>query len=298
MLIYLDCDTGIDDAVAIAYLLAREGVTIGGIGTVNGNTSAVQAAANTLGLLTLAGREDIPVAVGAGRYQGGAHGAHGDNGIGGVVLPARAVRDGRTGKEMLKDLAREHAGELHVIATGPCGNLAEALVEAPEITTQVASVTVMGGAVRAPGNRTPVAESNIADDPASAQIVFDAPWPVTLVPLDVTMNHCWYEPDRDALIETGDRLSMAIAGMLPTYFNSYEPRLGERRIPLHDPLAAAIALGDVTPDDAPELGIRVDPGTGQTIEDPGAPNRLRVVLSLKEPAGPMLLSRITRDLRP
>ena len=71
MLIYLDCDTGIDDALALALLLARPEVTLAGVGTVNGNTSATQAAANTLGLLALAGRESVPVSVGGGIFRAG-----------------------------------------------------------------------------------------------------------------------------------------------------------------------------------------------------------------------------------
>src|ERR1700760_2492837 len=127
MLVYLDCDTGIDDALAIGLLLAHDDVTVLGIGTVNGNTSAAQAAANTAGLLALAGRPDIPVAVGVGEHDGGAAHVHGDNGIGGVGLPEGAPHDPRTAAGMLIDLAREHAGALHVLATGPCTNLAAAL---------------------------------------------------------------------------------------------------------------------------------------------------------------------------
>ncbi|WP_127500756.1 nucleoside hydrolase [Actinoplanes solisilvae] len=286
MRIYLDCDTGIDDAIAIALLLAHDDVTIEGIGTVNGNTSAVQASVNTRGLLRLAGRDDIPVAVGAGRWRGGAD-AHGDNGVGGVVLPEGARPDPRTPEEMLIELARGHPGELVVIATGPCGNLAAALRNEPRLPDLVKSVTVMGGAVRVPGNVTGEAEANIADDPQAAKEVFEAAWPLTLVPLDVTMQHRWDERNKAALAASRNPLNEAIAAMLPAYFDSYEPRLRFREVPLHDPLAAAIAIGDVTPSEAPDLGVRVDVATGRTEEDPKA-RKIRVVLALDEPAGPRI----------
>ncbi|GLW27840.1 nucleoside hydrolase [Actinoplanes regularis] len=289
MLTYLDCDTGIDDALAIAYLLAHPGVTLAGIGTVNGNTTAPRAAANTLGLLSLAGHDDVPVAVGSGEHPHSVASVHGGNGIGEVRLPAGKDPDSRTAVELLVELARRHEGELHLLATGPCGNLAAALQAEPRLPTLVASVTVMGGAVRVPGNRTPHAEANIVHDPAAAAAVLAAPWPVTLVPLDVTMRHRWTVADAAALKADGTPLLVALADMLPTYFEGYRQRLGGQEIPLHDPLAAAIMAGEVTPADAPLLSITVTPD-GRTIE--AGPGSVRVILSLTEPAAPTLLHRL------
>ncbi len=280
-----------DDALAIAYLLASPQVELLGIGTCNGNTSAVQAARNTLGLLNLSDISDIPVAIGEGAHRPGAEVVHGDNGVGGVTLPDGGEPDPRTATELIKGLARDNPGELHILATGPCTNLGQVLSEMPEITDLIASVTVMGGAVRSPGNVTPHAEANIAGDPAAAAAVLAANWPVTLVPLDVTMNHRWTEADRAALRAGGTALHEALADMVPVYFDWYEPELGVREIPLHDPLAAAIAIGDLSPSDAPRLPLRVDPG-GAVREDPSAPSAVRVVFALAEPGGPAILRRI------
>ncbi|GIF22143.1 purine nucleosidase [Actinoplanes tereljensis] len=283
--VYLDCDTGVDDALALAFLLGSPDVELLGIGTVNGNTSAVQAARNTLGLLDLAGISGIPVAVGEGAYRGGAVGVHGGNGVGGVALPAGGEPDPRTSVALLRDLVRDNPGEIHVVATGPCTNLAKV----PDL--DVASVTVMGGAVRTPGNVTPRAEANFRDDPQSAATVLAAPWPVTLVPLDVTMRHRWTVADQAALRAGGTPLHETLADMLPVYFESYEPRLGVREIPLHDPLAAAVAVGALTPSDAPQLPLRVDL-EGAVREDPSAASSVRVVLALSEPGAPVILDRI------
>lgn len=290
MLLYLDCDTGIDDALAIGLLLAHDDVRLIGIGTVNGNTTAVQAAANTAGLLALAGRADIPIAVGVGERRDEARHVHGDNGVGGVTLPAGGADDPRTAAGMLVDLAREHAGALHVLATGPCTNLAAALRAEPRLPDLVASVTVMGGALRVPGNINPYAEFNIATDPHAAAAVFAAGWPVTLVPLDVTLEHRWTTADWQRL--GGSPLNDALHEMLPAYFDAYESRFESREIALHDPLAAGIAVGDLTPDEAPSLKLGVDPATGQVLEETGDGPRVRVVLSLTAPAGPAMLDRL------
>lgn len=289
MLIHLDCDTGIDDAIAIAYLLAHPDATLAGVGTVNGNTTAEQAAANTLGVLALAGVTGIPVAVGSGEHPGSVVSVHGGNGIGEVSLPRGEDPIDGTAVDLLVDLARKHPGDLHVLATGPCGNLAAALAAEPRLPELVASVTVMGGAVRVPGNRQPHAEANIAHDPAAAASVLSAPWPVTLVPLDVTMRHRWTVADVDALRAGGTPLQRALSDMVPVYLDRYESRLGVREMPLHDPLAAAILVGDVTPDDAPLLTIDVR-DNGRTAEM--GSGSVRVVLSVTEPAGPIVSRRL------
>ncbi|MEV4641894.1 nucleoside hydrolase [Actinoplanes sp. NPDC049548] len=292
--VYLDCDTGVDDALALPLLLRT--VDLLGVGTVSGNIGAGQAARNTLDLLALAGRGDVPVAEGArhpidGIFAGGAERVHGGNGIGGVVLP-RAGTDPVpvTAADLLITLARARPGTLRVLATGPLTNLAVALRREPRLPQLIRDVTVMGGAVRVPGNVTGHGEANIAGDPEAAAEVLAAGWPVTLVPLDVTMQHRFALADQEALRAHGTPLGTALAEMLTAYFDHYERVLGERRVPLHDPLAAAVLVGAVTPADAPMLGLRVDASAlrGQVTEDPAAQQRTRVVLSLTEPAAPVL----------
>jgi purine nucleosidase len=296
VLLYLDCDTGVDDALAIALLLATPGAAPAAIGTVSGNTTAAQAARNTLDLLALAGRDDIPVAVGAhdpldGGFGGGAAQVHGDNGIGGVLLPtaARGPVDGDA-VGLLIDLARAHPGELRVLSTGPLTNLALALRLEPGLPALVRDVTAMGGAVRVPGNMAGNAEANIANDPPAAAAVLAADWPVTLVPLDVTMEHRFDEADQQALHD-GGALTAALGAMLTGYFDFYVEGLGRREVPLHDPLAAGITTGELTPLDAPLLGLRVA-ASGRLIEDPAVEPRTRVVLSLAKPAAPIILHRV------
>jgi purine nucleosidase len=297
VLFYLDCDTGVDDALAIALLLRTPDAGLAGIGTVSGNTSAGQAARNTLDLLALAGRDDIPVAVGAhhplgGSFGGGATVVHGSNGIGGVTLP-RSARSPIAGNAatLLIELARADPGTLRVIATGPLTNLALALQLEPGLPALVRDVTVMGGALRVPGNVAGNAEANLGNDPRAAAAVLAADWPLTLVPLDVTMRHRFDEADQAALRAGGSPLTAALAGMLAAYFDFYAERLGERRVPLHDPLAAGLATGELTALDAPLLGVRVDEN-GQLLENPGARVRTRVVLSVDAPAAPVIRRRI------
>jgi purine nucleosidase len=274
---FLDCDTGIDDALALVYLLNSPEIDLVGIATVSGNIDAAGGARNTLDLLALAGRGDIPVAVGnhdpqAGRYGGGAPHVHGDNGIGNVALPPSGLSPvPASGAELLVEMARRHPGALHVVAVAPLTNLAEALRLEPDLPNLVAHVTIMGGAALVPGNITAVAEANIGNDPEAAADVMAAPWDITLVPLDVTMFHRFDEDDRQALLTDRRPVPTALGEMLDYYFAFYFSVFGDRHCALHDPLAAAIAVGEVVPTLAPTVRVDVDaahgPSRGQTVCD-------------------------------
>jgi purine nucleosidase len=308
--VYLDCDTGIDDALAIGLLVA-EGADLKGIGSVSGNLDAATGARNTLDLMAMLGRADVPVAVGAhdpigGSYGGGAAFVHGDNGIGGVQLPRAGEPVAESAAEMLVRLAHEHAGALRVLAVGPLTNLALALQLEPELPSLVADVVIMGGAAMVPGNVSAVAEANIWNDPAAADAVFQAAWPVTVVGLDVTMEAQFEEPHRVELA-AGGAVPRALAAMLDVYFRYYTPIYGRPSCSLHDPLAAAILLGTVVPTLAPVVPVEVDattgPGRGQTLVDlrsryvgyPPLPGtRHRVALQIPEGFGDALLEALLR----
>ena len=307
---YVDCDTGIDDALALGLLVA-EGVHLAGVGSVSGNLDAAGGARNTLDLLALMGRTDVPVAVGAhdpigGRFGGGAAFVHGENGIGGVRLPRVGEPVPETAAELLVRLARAHRGALRVLAVGPLTNLAVALELEPDLPSLVAEVVIMGGAALAPGNVSAVAEANIANDPLAAQAVLDAAWPVTVVGLDVTMT-ARFEDVHRADLESAGASGRALAEMLRVYFEYYTPVLGRPSCALHDPLAAAIAIGFLEPTLAPVVPIEVDTtdglGRGQTLVDlrsrylgyPPLPGtRHRVVLEVPEGFGDELLAALLR----
>lgn len=308
--VFLDCDTGIDDSLALAYLLRSPRARLVGISTVSGNTDARRAAVNSLGLLALAGRDDVPVAVGAHHfleedYAGGSPHVHGDDGIGGVALPEGGEPVDEDPADLLLRLAREHEGELRLVAIGPLTNLALALRAHPEIASLVHSVTVMGGAALVPGNVTAVAEANIWHDPAAAAEVVAADWDLTLVPLDVTMRHLLTEEDRAVLLASPDPLAQAIGQALDFYFDFYVGHFGERTAAMHDPMAAAIAVDAVALTSAPRVHVTVDathgPGRGQTVTDlrgiyrgvHPSDARTRIVLALDAPFAPHLIDIVT-----
>lgn len=295
--ILVDCDTGIDDALALAYLLAEPSVEIVGVTTVSGNTDAARAAANTLSLFELAGEDDIPVAIGAhdfrGRaYAGGAPHVHGDDGLGGIALTAAArARDARAAVELIDHLASRHP-DLTVLALGPLTNLA-AYAEAPEVA-RFDRLVVMGGAFAHSGNVTAWAEANIHNDPEAAAVVFAQDWDTTLVPLDVTMTQTLDATDLVRLEAIPGALPHALARMLPHYLDFYAGVFPDRRCALHDPLAAMVAAGALrgVSVSAGTVDVRLERGErGRTVSSSGSRTQ-RWVRAMEGSAAEVLLERL------
>ncbi|MGL5687594.1 MAG: nucleoside hydrolase, partial [Weissella cibaria] len=166
----LDLDTGVDDALALAYALATPDSDLIGVVSSFGNTQVTTAGENTLKLLELLGRTDVPVFIGA------AHSSttdnfetmqvsmdiHGKNGIGDVALPAPTTAlSSQTAVDFIIESAHKYADDLVIVPTGPLTNLAEAYQKDPEIENLIGNVTLMGGALVVPGNVTPYTEANI-----------------------------------------------------------------------------------------------------------------------------------------
>lgn len=276
--VLVDCDTGVDDAIALLYLLLDPDVEVCGITTVFGNISAATAARNSLWVLDVAGRSGaVPVAKGAettllGEEPSFATRVHGGNGLGGVEVGEPSGSPvSEPAAEMIVRTARERPGEVHLLATAPLTNLALALGMEPQLPRLVEGVTIMGGAAEVPGNITPAAESNIWRDPEAAQAVLSAPWQVTLVPLDATMREVMSEDQRQMLAGSASPAAHFAASILDHYFEFYASVFGRRSSACHDVLAAAIAVGDVTPLLAMTVDVAVDtcrgPGRGATICD-------------------------------
>jgi purine nucleosidase len=175
--VFADVDTGVDDAMALVYLLASPEARLVGIASTAGNVPVDQVCINNLGLLELCGATDIPVSRGAdlpvGTLLRTAEDTHGPGGLGYAVLPP-------TNRELTAHdsaqawilAARSHPGEVIGLVTGPMTNLALALRCEPMLPRLLRRLVIMGGSFDYRGNTTPVAEWNISVDPEAAAEVF------------------------------------------------------------------------------------------------------------------------------
>lgn len=289
--ILMDVDTGVDDAVAIVLAHRSPGAQVVAIGTVTGNISSAQAATNTLKTLDALG-VDTPVAVGAPqaltRPPFPPSLIHGVDGLGDADLPAPTrAPTGESAVDQLLRLVHERPGELSLFASGPLTNLGLALQRDPELPCLVKEVMVMGGAIGAAGNVTPVAEANIYHDPEAAALVFAADWPVTLVALDVTMRALLRSAELARLRASDKPLARFVTRILPPYLELYSRRFGFEAVTMHDPLAMALLLDPSLALERAHLDTRVETAGELTVGMTVADRRPLIGPGYEQPTHPL-----------
>lgn len=202
--VWIDCDTGVDDAVALLVAHRLEALEIVGLSTVAGNVALEKTTRNTLAVCDLAGA-DYPVHPGAAKpwlqAYADASAFHGADGLGGAALPEpKRSAEKLPMWDALFAAAQRLDGALTLVATGPLTNVATALAKYPQLAALLSRIVLMGGAAVG-GNRTPCAEYNIFADPDAAQAVFRSGVPIVMCGLDVTHQAYLTPAELDALCE-------------------------------------------------------------------------------------------------
>lgn len=278
----VDCDTGIDDAIALSYLACRPGVEIVGVVSTGGNVPVGTVHRNNLVLTELL---DVAAPVARGASQPlheplmVADDTHGPDGLGHAVLPEPSRSgDARSGAQLWVEAARAHPGELVGLVLGPHTNLALALQIEPELPRLLKRLHIMGGAIHYRGNTGPASEWNIAVDPEAAQQVLaafaGAPRRPVLGSLEATETVRFTQRELDRVValaeSSGHPVAAILADALRFYFEFHEADGFGWTAHVHDPLVAVHA---VTGDFAGTRPLAVDvelAGTltrGQTVGD-------------------------------
>ena len=238
----LDCDPGVDDALALLLALAApEALDILAITTVAGNVDGALTTRNACLVRELAGRPEVPVFAGLERplvrEPVAADHFHGETGLGDlpVGVPAHGPSPGCAVDRIIEILRDRPPGEVTLALTGPMTNLAEALRRAPDIAGRIGRVVAMGGARSEGGNITASAEFNIFADPHAAAEVAAAGLDLTLLGLDVT-HQVRASADRRMRIKGLPGRAAAAAAQLLAFCARTEAELGTGGDPpLHDP---------------------------------------------------------------
>jgi len=268
--VILDTDLGadIDDAFALALVLASPEVDLRGVTTVSDD--AFTRAMIACRFLDAAGRRDIPVAAGrprretpavVGQYQYG-------------LRAARKQPERELAVEFLYKQLQARPGEITLITVGDLTNLGELITRHPEAKPWIKRVIIMGGSIRVGyrGQPPPEREWNIRSDVKSAQVLFRSGVPLVVAPLDATLVR-FTEPFRRRVFETRNTICQEL-------WSLYE--LWDKPTPtLFDPVAVALAFDEsfVT---MQQLRIEVD-DQGFTRELPGESN-CRVAMSIRADA--------------
>ncbi|CAB0515762.1 nucleoside hydrolase [Corynebacterium diphtheriae] len=276
--IILDLDTGIDDALALAYTLGSPELDLIGVTATYGNVLVETGVRNDLALLELFGRSDVPV------FAGEPHALakdgfevleisafiHGKNGIGEaeVAEPVGVVQE-LSAVDFLIESVERYGDELIIVPTGAMTNIAAAMKKS-ETFARDAQIVFMGGALTVPGNVSQWAEANVNQDPEAADIMVRNAGDITMVGLDVTLQTLLTYAETARWRALGTPAGNFLADAADYYIKAYDttaPHLGG--CGLHDPLAVGVAIDPSLVTLLP-INLKVDtegPTRGRTIGD-------------------------------
>ncbi|CEP20255.1 rihA [Cyberlindnera jadinii] len=256
--VWIDCDPGHDDTIALLLASFHPCYNLVGVSTTYGNASLENTTNNALAMMTAFGRTDVPVYVGSSKplekephY---APGIHGSNGLGGIRIPQPAgatVNSVGDEEAMLDAMYRalcEYEGQLAMCAVGPLTNVAKLINKYPEAKAKLHTLSIMGGGIHVYNVNPNEAEFNIYDDPHAANIVLEDPElkpKVVVCPLDVTHKVlCDDSVQKKILNEPNTTAFRTMIYDLITFFAStYKEAQGfDRGPPIHDPVAVYVLM--------------------------------------------------------
>ncbi|WP_276352125.1 nucleoside hydrolase [Cohnella caldifontis] len=237
--IMLDLNAGPENALAVLLAARSPRFTLEGITSVFGTSGAEEGARNALLLAELAAPDrDIPVAIGAAapllRECKPA-------GAGGWALPEPKRKPvPASAAELIVERLNRHRGRITLICCGPLTNVALALVQDPGIADKAKRLVIAGGALKAPGDVTPVSERNLWSDPEAAFRVFRSGIPITLLGLDVTREAALPPELLRSLVKESDAVADFLEQIIRTR-TSIRGTGTSSGIPAGDALAVAVA---------------------------------------------------------
>ncbi|EOU1120470.1 nucleoside hydrolase [Clostridium perfringens] len=240
--VIIDCDPGIDDALAIILALKSKEIEVVGITTVSGNVESLQGAKNALKVLKLLGRLDIPVYLGEGkpvkRELVTAQDTHGEDGLGETFLEevsSEYIRE--NGVDFILNTLKNHEN-VSIIALGPLTNLCRAIEKDSESFHRVKEIVSMGGAYKSHGNCSPVAEFNYWVDPHGArEFLKKFNGEFTMVGLDVTREIVLTPNLREMIHQFKDEIGDFIYDITRFYVDFHWEQERTLGCVINDPLA-------------------------------------------------------------
>jgi pyrimidine-specific ribonucleoside hydrolase len=239
--VIIDCDPGVDDALALLFAMCSPEIKIEAVTVVAGNVRLELGLLNALRMVEIAGRTDIPVSTGAQaplKRRLVTATSHGLNGLGGLELPIPAIKPVQEpAVEAIRRIVSASSKEASIIALGPLTTVAIALRTYPELARQIREIVLMGGSLSG-GNMTPAAEFNMYVDPEAADIVFRSGVALTMVGLDVTRK-CLLSEAHLRAIKAGSSAVSQVASLIAANDLESARRAGSAGRAMHDPLAVA-----------------------------------------------------------
>lgn len=247
--VIIDCDPGVDDAVALLVAFASPALDIRAITTVGGNVPADRTARNGRILRQIAGLNDQPPV-----HAGAAHPLerrldiadhfHGAEGLGSMTPfePSDGLDPEPSADAIVRHVMAAEPGTITLAVTGPMTNVALALRQEPAVASRLKRIVAMGGSRSEGGNVTASAEYNIWADPDAAHEVLSSAAEVVMLGLDVT--HQVRTPDSviPLIRAIGTPAAEATASMLDFSQGTARQFMEGQESPMHDPCVIAWIL--------------------------------------------------------
>lgn len=236
--VILDVDTGIDDAVAIAYATYSKNLDVRLITTVCGNQSVDNITINTLNLLQAINKKKIPVAIGESkpleRKRDTSIKAHGTSGLGKFEFPPCNLNPIKSNAiEKMYETIMSSKQQIVIVALGPLTNIAKLLLTYPAVMDNIAYILISGGLLN-DNKKNPYLGFNIMQDPESAKYVLNSGEKIIICP----SNH---GHDAHLTLEEIDTLGQLnkTGDMFKQIFKYYKDRHIKVGAALHDPCSVA-----------------------------------------------------------
>lgn len=260
--LFIDCDPGIDDFLALAYAFAHPQVQVEAIVATGGNVGTEQVGRNVRGILELLkgsapAAATVPWALGAlnplAKELETTEETHGDYGVGYAQIPLKTAPLNKplgAGAQLWIDTINAAPGQIDAVMLGPSTNLALALRQDPDLLQKLRSLYIMGGALNHRGNTMPTTEWNVHSDPeAFAEVMAaasrsDANLKPVLCPLDATETMEMHPETRAVLVEGKENnpLLQAMDDALRFYMEFHEEDGHGYMAHVHDPFVLALTV--------------------------------------------------------
>ena len=235
----INCDPGIDDAIALTMAIKSELIDVKLITTDLGNVSTEQAAQNALNILELIGADNIPVACGEGkcfeierpRIQ-----VHGKTGLGSYVFPknSRKILEGDAVDVMYQTIMAEQE-KTTLICLSPPTNIAKMLVKYPDVKEKIERLVFMVGSIeQLKRGELPYAEFNISGDPEASKAILKSKIKLEIVPME--MGHTAYLDWQDVFKTKNMNF---VGSVFEKLYREYKDRHVKNGIATHDSCAIA-----------------------------------------------------------
>lgn len=244
--VIIDCDPGVDDAVALCLALFDPSIEVLAVTAVEGCVAADQANQNLHGIIERLDPPKLP-RIGAASPSENApavdtRSLHGDDGLANLGLEVPRFNHPHASEKLISDLVRAFPGEVTIITLGPLTNVARAFRRDPALASQVGALVMTGGSPSCVGNITPCAEFNVFYDPVSAREVFCSRTTKSLIPLDITRQVAFGLDLMDELPSVESRVGRFLRALVPFFFRAYHQRLAQESINLNDAVGMIAAL--------------------------------------------------------